>query len=188
MSINNKKLQLKYLIDNDYIYKYNLESSFNVPKIEAVSVTLIHQNEKEIDFSLQDVQVKNIILFYSLLNKIPVTKIIPQKTVRNFSQTDTKVIYMQKLLIKQKMYINKLFNFLFLGKNFKEFINNSVLIDNLQIEKTSITIKYPLSAIYETSELNEEFDIAIKDTYFFIKITFNKILTKENILNLYYFG
>lgn len=188
MPIHNKNLQLKYLLNNDYIYKYNIKSSFLVPKVESISITLIHQNEKEIDFSLQDVQVKNILLFYSLLNKIPVTKIVPQKASRNVSQLDSKIIYVQKLLVKQKAYINKLLNFLFIGRNFNDFINDAVLTDNLQIKKTSIAIKYPLLAIYESLELNDEFDIAIKDTYFFIKITFDKILTKEKILNLHYFG
>ncbi|RZL42689.1 MAG: hypothetical protein EOP00_23235 [Pedobacter sp.] len=41
---------------------------------------------------------------------------------------------------------------------------------------------------YVPGRKENEFDIAIKDTYFIIKITFNKILTKEKILNLYYFG
>lgn len=188
MLINNKTLQLKYLLDLDYIYKYNLKSSYQTPKIESISITLIQQSEKEIDFALQDIQVKNIFLFYSLLNKIPVTKVIPKKISKGGLLADTKTLYMQKLLIKQPAYISRLLNFFFLGKNFSDYIEDALLSNNLSTSKTSLTIKYPLAVVYESFELNSEFDISIKDMNFFVKITFDRLVTKTKINNIIYFG
>jgi hypothetical protein len=188
MSINNKLSQLKYLLDNDYIYKYNSKSIYDVPKIESVYISMIHQSDKELDFALQDIQVKNIFLFYSLVNKIPITRAASKTLSKNNYNMDIKFSYVQKLLVKKPIFINNLLNFLFLSKNFTEFVKFSDLSDNLNIGKTSMVIKYPLSIIYEVSELNDQFDIPVKDMYFFIKITFDKILTKNEIKNLSYFG
>lgn len=190
----NKNNKLDYCLHYDYIQKYCLESIYSIPKVENLTVTLYQKplkSQKQATNSLDPLtdtnqQIKSALLYYLLINKIPKIKAISDSKFKK--QLEPTIKYIQQISVKNSNDIYNLLNIFFLGQNIEDFLSNTSFTNNISVGKTTIVIKYPLVLLNEAQEFDQLYNISIKEYFFSISIVVNKIITKNQILELFYFG
>jgi hypothetical protein len=184
----NKYNKLNYYLYCDYISKYNVNNIYLIPKITSLTLTLHQEELTEGNLILSDLnhQIKMTVLFYALINKIPKIKSISRFKFKK--QGESKYSYIQEVCTKNVNDINNILILFFLGQDLKFFFEDVLITNDSIANKTMVILKYPAILLKEAVELDNFYDILLKEFYFSISITYNKILTKNEILDLLYFG
>lgn len=185
----NKFVKKQYFLDYDYIQKHLLSSKFDIPKVDNLLITLFQNSAKEgtqVTFD-NNTKIKLSVLFYTIINKIPKIKILSDGK-KSKRQLESKSLLVQQFSTKNKSDINKILETLFLRVNLNSLLDKASFYNDSLSNTTSVTVKYPLSLLNEAVELDQEYNLSVKDLYFSITLKFNKVVTKNDTLNLIYFG
>jgi hypothetical protein len=153
--------------------------------VESLTISLSLKNLQENKFINLSDEVKINCIFYFLTSKISKIHYFSERN-NNKKNLDLKLNNIQQIHVKKPEDIETILLSFFLHPNFYTVLNNATY-QNL-FNKTVLNIEIPTSLINEALQLDEEFDLPIKEYTFKISLNFNKNVNKDIIKSLFYFG